>query len=94
MAGILLMQQPAPLHPAFSTPRPEGKTGHSHWAEDSGFAVLPAVQHKNLPQFCVLSGLPNNKIIPGDVRPGPTVYTGSVAAFQDKFPRWSSSTFM
>lgn len=94
MAGILLMYHPAHQFPGPDMSRSDGKTGHSRWVEDTGFAVLPAVQYKNLPQSCLLSVVRCSKTIPGDVRPGPAVYAGSAAAFQDKFPRWSSSTFM
>jgi len=94
MAAILLMQQPVRVQHPFNITGHEGAAGHSHWSEDSGFAVLPAIQYKSLPQPCIQSVVPCNKTIRGDVRPGPVVYAGSIAAFQDKFPRWSSSTFM
>jgi len=94
MAGSLLFQQPADAHPALDS------TGHAHNSVlaqlivDTGTAVIPSQKVERIAQLCVLFHVPSHRIIRHEIRSRPAACAAAGPVFQDKFPRWSSSTFM
>lgn len=94
MAAAVLLHQPVRAVSAFDMPHASGENHHSRLVIDAGSAVLPALKVKYVPHLVTLSEFPYNKFTSADTRPGPVVFFGGSASFQDKFPRWSSSTFM
>jgi hypothetical protein len=94
MAGVVLLHQPVRAVSAFDKPRTSENNPHSRLAIDAGSAVLPALKVKYVPHLCALSELLYGPFTRDYACPGPVVFSGCGASFQDKFPRWSSSTFM
>lgn len=94
MAGVLLLHQPVRAVSAFDLPRTSEKNHQSCLVIDSGSAVLPSLQVKYVPLLSILTEFPYDNFTSGDARPNLLVFSGSGSSFQNKFPRWSSSTFM
>jgi len=94
LAGLLLFQQPAGAHPALdSTGRPHASV-LAQLIVDTGTAVIPAQKVERIAQFCVLFHVPSHRIILHEIRSRRAACAPAGPVFQDKFPRWSSSTFM
>lgn len=94
MAGVVLLHLPVRTSAAFGMPHTSKKTRQSCLVVDSGSAVLPSLQEKYVPPHCFVAEFPYDNFIRSDARPGQVTFPGNGSSFQNKFPRWSSSTFM